>query len=90
MKRYTRKGLIRYFEKLPPKSRPCQTDVCPIATFMGPKFVANYPEPADASVAAMRFDPLLASAIDASDDRDDWTTLTASKIVKIAKAAPHV
>ena len=73
MKRYTRKGLIRFYEKLPPRSRPCQTDVCPIATFMGPKFVANYPEPADAS-----------------DDRDDWTTLTASKIVKIAKAAPHV
>ena len=88
-KKYTRKGLIRYFEKLPPWSRPCREDVCPIATFMGPGFVASYTKPEDASIAAEELDPFLAEEIDIIHG-GNWDNLTAARIVKIAKAAPHV
>ena len=90
MKKYTRKGLIRFFEKLPPRSRPCKPDVCPIAVFMGPGFIESYPAPGDASMGAIGFDNCLADFIDEAAGLRGWGSLTAAQIVKIAKAAPHV
>ena len=80
MKRYTRKGLIRFYEKLPPSSRPCRW-LCPIAVYMH----------MESSTDAMVLDPHLTGAIDAaSEGSSGWGNLTAARIVKIAKAAPHV
>ena len=92
MKKYTRKGLIRYFEKLPPRSRPCKAGACPIAVFMGPVFITRHVSPAAASTTAIGFDPALAGVIDARLDNliEGWCRLTAARIVKIAKAAPRV
>ena len=89
MKKYTRKALIRYFEKLPPRSRPCK-EACPIATFMGPEFINNYDSPEQASTEAQFLDPALADCIDYSryicDEPNIWRRFTAASIVSIAKA----
>ena len=77
MKKYSRAKLIRYFEKLPPRSRPCK-EACPIATYLG----------LDWSIDAVRYDQRLAFAIDCLES--SWSDLTAARIAKIAKAAPHV
>ena len=90
MKKYTRKGLIRFFEKLPPRSRPCK-EACPIAVFLGAKFIESRMSLEAASIEAMEFDPILAERIDLASVTDGmWPKLTAAQIVKIAKAAPHV
>ena len=94
MKKYTRKGLIRFYEKLPPMSRPCKHGACPIAVFMGPSFIASYESERVASTAAMWLDQVLADCIDSVDTTVDncdvWPRLTAAEIVELAKAAPHV
>ena len=77
MKKYTRKGLIRFYEKLTPRSRPCIA-YCPIATYLG-----------TSSYDVLAFDLPLAIKIDRAC-AFDWASLTAAQIVKIAKAAPHV
>ena len=82
VKKYTRKGLIRYFEKLPPRSKPCPLHVCPIMAFSDGRFSGF-----DDCQLAMRFDH--ACNIRPIGKRG-WHNLTAARIVKIAKAAPHV
>ena len=80
MKRYTRKGLIRFYEKLPLRSRPCKHG-CPIAVYMH----------MESSTDAAFLDIALTGPIDAAVwDSRGWGNLTAARIVKIAKAAPHV
>ena len=80
MKKYTRKGLIRYFEKLPPRSRPCKVGDCPIARYLK----------LDSSGAALEYDIALAVAFDKDKMHPRWCDYTAAQIVKIAKAARHV
>ena len=80
MKKYTRKGLIKFYEKLPPRSRPCKW-LCPIAAYMR----------MESSSDAVLLDPYFSENIDAcSAGLVGWGNLTAARIVKIAKAAPHV
>ena len=81
-KTYSRKALIKYFEKLPPDSRPCtEGHHCPIGVFMG---ISNW--------AAERLDRPLSKQFDAatiyreSEGRSSWHRLTSSRIIKIAKS----
>lgn len=78
-KKYSRKALIRFFEKLPPRSKPCKGDYCPIGFFLG---IAN-------SYEAAKYDKRLACAVDgASLSAGSWDDLTAARIVKIARSLP--
>jgi hypothetical protein len=85
MKRYSRKALIRFFSKLPPRSRPCKQGLCPIAVFMGRQFIKRFPSDYCASTRAVELDEQLADAVDLSVERY-WDTITAARIVKIAKS----
>lgn len=81
MKKYSRKALIRYFEKLPPRSRPCpeNEEICPLV-------VAGFARTVD---SAETKDKELTNALDAaSAERWDWHGLTAARIVRIAKSLP--
>ena len=86
MKKYTRKGLIKFFEKLPPRSRPCKplnptSELrCPIGVFLDD----------DRWGICAKHDPPVALAFDVVFGIGEWDRLTAAQIVKIAKAAPHV
>lgn len=74
MKRYSRKGLIRFFSKMPPDKRPCNRR-CPIATYMN----LRGKMPND---RAANLDSFLADSI---DGYGPWNELTAKEIVELAR-----
>jgi hypothetical protein len=83
MKKYSRKALIRFFSKLPPRSRPCKDGLCPIATMLGLP-------PGDyrgrSNHKAAQRDRLLAQEFDIQTMNAMGYPLTAARIVRIAKS----
>ena len=81
MKRYSRKAFIRYFEKLPPRSKPCAGKVDKFGSRACPLVVSGF---VDSNGEALYLDSELTAKIDVYCIWK-WSLLSAARIVRIAK-----
>lgn len=90
-KKYSRRGLIQFFARRAPQSKPCRDGRCPIATYMDLTH-SDVPPGSGLNYEALQHDPPLATAVDTAcysgPDGARWGMLTAAHIVRIAKSLP--